>query len=276
MLPQLITGPSVEPISLAEAKLHLKSETTDDDTLIAAIITAVREVLEQKIGRAIIDQRWERVLNRFPAQWWSGRCAEIELAYPPLIAVESIKYTDTNGAIQTLLPSAYKVNDVEQPARVAPAYGTSWPATRDESLAVRARFVAGIAAGISAVDTAGNTLTHYGVRTLANDQVLRLSNSGGALPTPLAPGIDYYARNVTGATFQVALTAGGGAIDITSAGAGQHFIGEIPATLRQWMLLMVEANYENRGGFLLGERGQTVQTFPFLDRILDRQTVPRM
>src|SRR5436190_14395629 len=82
----LIAAPSFEPISLAEAKLHLKSETTDDDALIGTIIAAARELAEQRTGRALIDQRWERVLDVFPDA--------IQLARPPLVSVESLKYVD--------------------------------------------------------------------------------------------------------------------------------------------------------------------------------------
>jgi uncharacterized phiE125 gp8 family phage protein len=275
MLPQLITGPAVEPLSLAEAKVHLKAETTDDDALIGAIITAVREALEQKTGRAIIDQRWERTLDCFPRCGWSFLDAVIELAYPPLVAVETVKYTDTSGVVQTLAPTAYKVKDAEQPATIAPAYGTSWPATRNESMAVRVRFIAGFAAGLASANPGADTLTHNGLRTLVNDQAVRVSNSGGALPGGLAPATDYYVRNVNGATFQLAGTVGGTPVDITSAGTGQHYLGEIPLTLRQWMLLMIGAIYENREAFII-ERSQAVQSFPFVDRLLDRYTVPRL
>ncbi len=61
---KLKTAPAVEPISTSEAKLHLKLDSdTTDDTLIAALITAAREIIENMTGRALINQTWEMSLK---------------------------------------------------------------------------------------------------------------------------------------------------------------------------------------------------------------------
>lgn len=49
-----------------------------------------------------------------------------------------------------------------------------------------------------------------------------LSNSGGALPVGLVAGFVYYIINADTDAFQLSLTYGGGAINITSAGTGTH------------------------------------------------------
>jgi hypothetical protein len=46
----------------------------------------------------------------------------------------------------------------------------------------------------------------------------------GALPLPLVPQTIYYTKNVSGVTFNLALTSGGAAIDTTTAGSGTHSI----------------------------------------------------
>ena len=57
---------------------------------------------------------------------------------------------------------------------------------------------------------------------LANNSRIRVSNSGGALPTGLTAATDYYIVNATTNTFQVSLTTGGAVIDITTNGTGTN------------------------------------------------------
>ena len=131
----LITAPSVEPLSTAEAKDHLHVDDTDSDTLIATQIVAARQYCETVLRRAIITQTWDVYFDAFP-MW-------IEVPLPRLQSVTSIVYIDTNGDTQTLDVSLYTVDIKAQPGRVVPAYGESWPSTRAEINAVIVRFVAG-------------------------------------------------------------------------------------------------------------------------------------
>lgn len=140
----LITAPSVEPVTLAEAKLQCKvdADLTADDALISALISAVREQAEHEIGGALITQTWERTLDAFPS-------AEIELGMPPVQSITSVKYLDAAGTEQTLVNTAYTLDAVAAPGWVLPAAGTDWPAAGDYANAVRVRFVAGFGAASS-------------------------------------------------------------------------------------------------------------------------------
>lgn len=137
----LITPPTVEPVTLAEAKLHLRVETgvTDDDDLITALIVAAREAAEHITGRALITQTLERVLDAFPP-------AELELGRGPVQSVTSISYTDTAGDAQTVNLADVTL-DADTNMRVgfvlpSAALG-SWPSTYPAANVVRVRFVAG-------------------------------------------------------------------------------------------------------------------------------------
>lgn len=132
----LITEPTVEPVTLAEAKTHLRITGTDHDTLITALIVAARQYLEDvKTGRAFITQTWDLTMDSFPA------C--ILVPFPPLQSVTSLKYYDTDGTEQTWDASNYRVDIASEPGRITPAYGVVWPSVRRQTGTITVRFVAG-------------------------------------------------------------------------------------------------------------------------------------
>jgi len=141
---KLITPPAAEPISLAEAKAHLRVDTTDEDALITALISAAREHAEHVTHRAFITQTWELAVDAFPA-------AEILLPRPRLISVVSVKYDDAAEVEQTMDAADYALDTYSEPGWLLPAYGSTWPATLDAANAVRVRYTAGYGATASAV-----------------------------------------------------------------------------------------------------------------------------
>lgn len=146
---RLITAPAAEPITLAEAKLHLRIEdsVTDEDDLIESLIVAAREAAEHETGRALITQTWELVIDAFPA------CA-IELPKSRLLGITSVIYVDAAGDSQTLDSSAYTADTDQEPGWVLPAVDTEWPETLDTANAVRIRYTAGYGAAAAAVPDA--------------------------------------------------------------------------------------------------------------------------
>jgi uncharacterized phiE125 gp8 family phage protein len=126
---QLLTPPDVEPISLADAKTHLRADPGDaEDTLIQLLITAARQWVEEYCARALIAQAWRLTLPAFP----SGRDGSaIPLARPPIVSVESVKYQDETGAEDTLDAADYVLQKAGLPVAIAPAVDTVWPSTED-------------------------------------------------------------------------------------------------------------------------------------------------
>lgn len=151
-----VSGPESEPITRAEAKLHLKvdDDQTADDELIDALVSAAREDAEDFTGRCFVWSTYELRLDEFP----SGYAQEILLPRPPLIRVNSIVYVDAAGAEQELGSDNWQLDDKSEPARLRPAYNASWPATRAVMNAVRVSYVAGypVTDAGSPVDTVGN------------------------------------------------------------------------------------------------------------------------
>lgn len=130
--------PATEPVTLAEAKLHCKVDGTDEDTLITALIVAAREQAESRTGRALITQQWELTLDSFPAR--------IALPKPPLVSVQSVKYLDVNGTLQTLVSTEYQVVIERLGGYFLPAYGKAWPACRVQPDSIVVAFTAGYGA----------------------------------------------------------------------------------------------------------------------------------
>ena len=49
------TPPAVEPVTVAEAKAHLRVDISDDDTYIGTLITAAREWCEEYLDRSALN-----------------------------------------------------------------------------------------------------------------------------------------------------------------------------------------------------------------------------
>lgn len=141
----LVTAPSQTPITLTEAKAHLRRDDSDEDTLISGLILAATGHVEGRTGytgRALCPQTWDFYLSEFP----SDPSKLIEIPLPPLIAVDSITYLDRDGAEQTLATTVYEVNTATAPASLGLKQDQTWPETRQAWNAVKIRFQAGYAA----------------------------------------------------------------------------------------------------------------------------------
>jgi uncharacterized phiE125 gp8 family phage protein len=109
---QLLTPPASEPVTLAEAKAHLKLDTSDDDALVTTLITAARARAEWHTGRAFVTQRWCLRLDEWPHH------NAVEIPLPPLVSVEEIAVTDASGIRTVLDPAVYRVDIASAPGRV--------------------------------------------------------------------------------------------------------------------------------------------------------------
>ena len=132
---KLITQPASEPITLAEARAHLRVTHTDEDTLITALITAARADAENELQRSLITQTREIARDTFPAA--------IELTFGPVIAVASVKFDDPAGIERTLDPATYRLDTYRLSGWIVPDPDYSWPETRQHVNAVRVRYTAG-------------------------------------------------------------------------------------------------------------------------------------
>ncbi|CAB4152371.1 Phage conserved hypothetical protein [uncultured Caudovirales phage] len=134
---QVSVGPNQEPVSLAEARAHLRVDGYDDDATIAALIIAARTHVESITARALCTQTLVMSFDDFEDDEY------LELPRSPAQSVTSITYIDANGTTQTWSAANYKLDGHSFPARISPAYGYTFPVARDELNSCTVTYVAG-------------------------------------------------------------------------------------------------------------------------------------
>ncbi len=146
------TAPTVEPLTLAETKVHLREDLTDagNDALITSLIAVARQACEHRVQRALMLQTLEATLDAFPCASARNPDAAIELIMPPVIDITSVTYTAANGSSTVLASTDYTLDARSEPARLVPAYGLNWPDTQNSIAAVRVVYRAGYSASATA------------------------------------------------------------------------------------------------------------------------------
>ena len=125
----LKTAPAVEPVTAQEMREFLSLVGTEDDALLAGLISAARAALEKYTGRTFITTVYQVYYDGFSF-------LPIKLARPPVQSVTSITYVDVDGVMQTLSSSLYIVDIASLFGRISPAYDEVWPITREQNNAV--------------------------------------------------------------------------------------------------------------------------------------------
>lgn len=198
-----IAEPSIEPVSLLEAKNHLRidADMTSDDALIGLYISAARIYAENYTSRSFILQKWRLILDSFPGPSMIGVPFGVPYSLPghailleraPFINLDSIEYTGMDGQQYTMPATDYKAELSGGIGRITPVFGKIWPIPMPQIGAVIVNYTAGY----------------------------------------------------------------GDAAD------------DVPAGIRQWILVRINSMYENREEVALLNRGK-VEPIPFIDGLLD-------
>ena len=100
-----LTSPLGLPVSLAEAKAHLRVAGSEQDDLIRLLIESATEQLERDIDQCVIVSSWKQSQESFP------RCGEpLELIKGPIGSVTSVEYYDEDNVLQTWDSANYELN----------------------------------------------------------------------------------------------------------------------------------------------------------------------
>ena len=143
---QVVTAPLYEPCSRAEAKrwLRIEDDITAHDAVVDLLRQAMREDAENRTGRAFIPRTLRLNLSGWPQDRDYG--VKIDLPHAPLLYVDSFKYIDEDGVLQTLATDQYAVHEEYEPGFIIPAWEVSWPTIRAVPNALQITYVAGYAA----------------------------------------------------------------------------------------------------------------------------------
>ncbi|ACC76147.1 phage head-tail connector protein [Paraburkholderia phymatum] len=273
----LIRPPAGEPVSLAEAKQHLRVTDSLQDSLISMLISNARIACESKTRRQLLHARWQLVTDRFPMSGVGTPlpfCDDINLPayairlpHAPFVDLQSVTYFDMSSTLQTMDPATYTVNSAMEPALVSPRFRQIWPIPLPQIGAVQWTYDAGYASPIKNAVAGSAFFTVVGPVSWKVGDTTTFYNSGGALPAPLQPNTPYLIAQAVGNEYSVS-DMDGNTITLTDGGSGASFIGTVPEGLRHWILLRVGSLYENREEVAILNRGK-VEELPFVDGLLD-------
>lgn len=128
--------PDATPVSLAEAKMQnnlLHTLPAEEQALLELYIQAAIATVENRSNVQLCTATYQLTLAGFPN--------DIALPKYPVQQVTSITYLDSNGVEQEL--DNWITDTTVNPAKIYPAYGESWPATRQHPNGVTITFDAG-------------------------------------------------------------------------------------------------------------------------------------
>jgi uncharacterized phiE125 gp8 family phage protein len=98
-----VTAPASEPVTLAEAKLYMRVDSSSEDSLIADLIVAARMSAEAWLKSSLISQSWKLAYNDYLD-------SEVDLAMLPVVSITSVVIVNRDATTQTISPNNYYLN----------------------------------------------------------------------------------------------------------------------------------------------------------------------
>lgn len=146
-----IAGPTQEPVTVAEAKLHLRIDHSADNDEIASFIKTVRRLTEEYCSKRWVEQTLRLTLPAWPCN------GIVRLPVEPVKSVASVKYLDADGVLQTISNTLYQTWLDGSPPIIAPgspvARNVCWPTLQTGDIApIRIEFTAGYGSAASVPD----------------------------------------------------------------------------------------------------------------------------
>lgn len=237
MKTQLVTGPALNPVSLAEARAHLNlvSAFTTDDTLINAQILTAVEFAENATFRRLVSQTWKLYLDG-----WAGRDPNRYFPngfYIPFGQLHAsgvvIKYTDVDEDQTIWADTEYDIDTYDEPGAIVLAYNKSFSTVSlYPTNPIEIEFVTGWYQGETWIKETAYSLLDTVVPATQTGFVYECTAAGTSDTTEPTWG-----KTIAGETAD-----GAGQTKITWTCVGRA----VPTTIKQAILLMITEMYSIR------------------------------
>jgi uncharacterized phiE125 gp8 family phage protein len=180
----LLTGPVIEPWSVAEAKSFLRAENDNDDTVIASLIAAARSHVEAMTRCALIAQTWRFVLDQWP------RDGRVKLGRGPLRSLVAARVYDSAGSAAAIDVETFVIDKAS--GVIAPS---AWALPAPGRASAGIEFDVEIGFGTAATDVPD--VLRHAVRTLVahwyeNRGLIAIGQSVAMMPASVSAMITSY------------------------------------------------------------------------------------
>lgn len=158
MLIRTAAPPSVEPVSVEEAKAEWRIDGSDEDAVVARLLAAARERIETATGRRLITQSLVGMLDTWPAALGAvdegapivaappGSAAFVEIPVAPIASVTSVNLLDEDDVASEWASANWYLSRGSGWGRLVRRAGASWPAPLRAVGGIEIAFVAGYGA----------------------------------------------------------------------------------------------------------------------------------
>jgi uncharacterized phiE125 gp8 family phage protein len=141
--PKVIEGPEAEPITTAEARVHLEAQAYEDsdvdpldDAMIEAMLAAARESCEDFLGLSLATKTLEVALDTFPDD---GEA--VDLPFGPVREIQSVNWGDDSG--QELDLADFVLDNYRFPNQLRTTATSGWTAVTSYPNVIKVRYLAG-------------------------------------------------------------------------------------------------------------------------------------
>ena len=169
----LTSPPTVEPLTLAEAKAHLRVTHDDDDTYISTLINSARSTVEQFCGLALMQQGWSVFYDIWPEQ------GVLKLPLAPIMAIADLLIYGEDDVAAPIDHAHYFLDVVSKPSRLVLRNGRSLPLPGRRANGIELKLIAGFGASADAVP---NQIKQALLIIIADWYAARGDVDAGALP----------------------------------------------------------------------------------------------